>query len=549
MQKQNALKKTADQNQQPAPQGKAFIILGAALILLAIGCNVWVWQELVKNSLLDTDANRVFIWVFNIGMMALGLYVIKAKNRTIRHLIPLLLSIAFALVLFVSVDMYLGYRQLIQRNEDDKNSIRIENVHVPDDKLGWKPKPGNTGLHQTEKFDVHYILDENGYKAVNNTGTPDITIYFFGDSYTFGHGVKNDDTFANIIADNYLKDAVHVYNTGVMGYGITQMYQRFLNMQDKIEPGDIIIFTPLPEDINRNAKEFVVPAQYIFRDSLTNVEHYPYFDNGELSYITLDTLFNRFKALLFYAPFTGKNFQFIHQTLTRADTTADSVEMLNTIKSITEARGGQFILFFLPHPSELRQGRYDEDLSAFEYHDVMAFYPTDNEQVENITLPGHWNRTGHQITASAIVDTLVEKHLIDAQYLNYTYASPNQVLADQLKLLRVGQQLTSDALRLDVVWQGRPQTDRDYTVFVQLLNKDGGRVTGVDVLPQPGFSTLRPHQKVATQYAVPLPEQPGEYSLLIGLYYFDENGDIVNAGATTLDKPVIIEQKKAPAND
>jgi hypothetical protein len=90
--------------------------------------------------------------------------------------------------------------------------LHIYNVHVEDKYLGWKPKANSIGKHvYSSNFDVEYIMDENGYKKIGNTENPDHSIYFFGDSFTFGQGVSNGDTFPNIIKDRYVTEKINIY--------------------------------------------------------------------------------------------------------------------------------------------------------------------------------------------------------------------------------------------------------------------------------------------------------------------------------------------------
>jgi hypothetical protein len=67
-------------------------------------------------------------------------------------------------------------------------------------------------------------------------------------------------------------------------------------------------------------------------------------------------------------------------------------------------------------------------------------------------------------------------------------------------------------------------------------------VPGVDVLPEQGFTTLDRREMMVTQYVIPqvkaLP--PGDYTLLIGLYYFAGEA-LINAGATTLAEPYVVK--------
>ena len=80
-----------------------------------------------------------------------------------------------------------------------------------------------------------------------------------------------------------------------------------------------------------------------------------------------------------------------------------------------------------------------------------------------------------------------------------------------------------EALVVTLFWQtDQPQTV-DYTVFTQLLDGTGARVTGHDGLPVEGAaptSTWQPGQLIVDQHRLPLPTDlaPGVYHLTTGMY-------------------------------
>jgi len=325
-------------------------------------------------------------------------------------------AILFLALLFLIFDMYLGYRHLM----DLSNETSIKNVFISDAKLGWKPKPSSLGTHRlTGKFDVTYQMDVQGFKYIPNEGEPEFSIYFFGDSYTFGHGVSNKDTFPNIIANNYLDKKIHVFNAGVTSYGIVQMFQYFLNIQEKIKKNDLIIFTPISHNIRRNLKDFDSLGQFIFLKKQLNVVYYPYYEKGILKYLPLDTPLNRLKALLFYARFTGRYFQLIYKLFPRRNTTNESLEMMRIAKTITEKKGARFLLIFLPTPGECVLGRFYETLSDFDYFDIRHYFPstTNAQKIITINRDDHWNKAGHEIAAKAILSTLIEEGILDRKYI------------------------------------------------------------------------------------------------------------------------------------
>lgn len=65
------------------------------------------------------------------------------------------------------------------------------------------------------------IINADSTRLVPDTSPQDCTIALVGDSVTFGHGVKDSETWANHLARRY--PAVEILNTGVNGYNIQQV--------------------------------------------------------------------------------------------------------------------------------------------------------------------------------------------------------------------------------------------------------------------------------------------------------------------------------------
>jgi hypothetical protein len=297
---------------------------------------------------------------------------------------------------------------------------------MKDDLLGWKLKPDSRAkFGGAEGQEVEYVIDDYGFRMIENIKNPRFSIYFFGDSFTFGHGVSNKDTFPNIIKDRYLRHDINVYNAGVGAYGIVQMFQRFLNTESRIKPGDLIVFTPLSDDIQRNIRDFYFPY-YHYLSGKIPFDSYPFFDKGVIRYHTMEKNFsNTLKVLAFGAPVTGSLWHSLYKKHI-PDTTQEAIEMLEIIKKRTERKGAKFVLFFLPETGECLWGDYVVDISAFDYFDIRRFFPSDEEELDELRFSkddGHWKVRGHEIAARAIVETLRNHDILSVEDLSPRYRS------------------------------------------------------------------------------------------------------------------------------
>ncbi len=95
-----------------------------------------------------------------------------------------------------------------------------------------------------------------------------------------------------------------------------------------------------------------------------------------------------------------------------------------------------------------------------------------------------------------------------------------------------------EGVAMRLYWQALEPVGADYTAFVQLIDRQGHRVTGWDAQPLAGqypTSLWQPGEVVVDEFRLPLPESlpPGEYRLITGLYEptslarlpaFDESG-------------------------
>jgi hypothetical protein len=91
----------------------------------------------------------------------------------------------------------------------------------------------------------------------------------------------------------------------------------------------------------------------------------------------------------------------------------------------------------------------------------------------------------------------------------------------EVRLLGYAFDASQNTLRL--AWQANPRAWADYTVFVHLVDADGGRLAGVDAQPPVPTSQWVRGEVVVEERTIPAPNDlpPGDYRLAVGLYRSD----------------------------
>jgi hypothetical protein len=89
--------------------------------------------------------------------------------------------------------------------------------------LGHRYRPGSRAVHRTPEFTAEYVIDAHGRRARSTPFTPDgvdAPVLVLGDSFTFGDGNAEHDTWLRVM-ERALRErghAVEVVNAGVEGY-------------------------------------------------------------------------------------------------------------------------------------------------------------------------------------------------------------------------------------------------------------------------------------------------------------------------------------------
>ena len=137
----------------------------------------------------------------------------------------------------------------------DQKTIDHLNRYYFDATLGWDFHPGFTSQRRNSKGDIwHLTVAADGSRANSRYSLNEpIQIATYGDSFTFGDEVDDDQTW-----QYYLSDALslNIANFGVDGYGPDQMLLKYQRETWSGAPPDIVILAIYEGDLNRALTRF-----------------------------------------------------------------------------------------------------------------------------------------------------------------------------------------------------------------------------------------------------------------------------------------------------
>lgn len=130
-----------------------------------------------------------------------------------------------------------------------------------DPQLGWRLVPNWSGAHTHRDFSVRYAINALGLRAdtpspPRNSGRK-LTLAV-GDSYTFGFGVKDDETYIHLL-DALAAGGFDYLNAGIPGYSTDQ--EAILLNRDlwALAPQRVLLFVYVGNDVLDNLRD--VPLQ------------------------------------------------------------------------------------------------------------------------------------------------------------------------------------------------------------------------------------------------------------------------------------------------
>lgn len=394
----------------PRAAGRA----GVCLLGLGLLLNPWViGRALSPTGRIESAASLGTIVVMETCLVLAGSVLCRRRPLRWKALaFSLTLGVGLFLAL-VCVDAYEAYRGLNARG--GKNLV---DVHDRDPVLGWKPRPNAVARHSLGGvFDARYEIDGRGFRQVPIHDEPVAHVYFLGDSFTFGEGVSNPETYPNILAERYLTDRANVYNLGVMGYGVLQMYLRYLSVEDQVRRGDYVVMAPILDDLFRGGGSYLLDlGRGLSREEIRRLR-FPRFRNGQVEFVSFASPTGALETCYFFAKRTRALCGAIERALGLSTFQQSSIA-LQRMKERVEARGAHFILTYLPVVEEVSRGAYTFPPPG-DYWNLIPYFPADPAERSRLAFPtdGHPSVEGHRAIARALTSLVVEKHLLEPSLL------------------------------------------------------------------------------------------------------------------------------------
>ncbi|MEE2887016.1 MAG: GDSL-type esterase/lipase family protein, partial [Planctomycetota bacterium] len=138
----------------------------------------------------------------------------------------------------------------------DADSWKTRGIHRADPDLIYSLRPGAESTWKFKQFDQVVHVNSLGLRdrEVGPKHVDEVRILVLGDSMTFGHGVRNEESWPNQLEKILSADPgkrVDVINAAVKGYGTDHQYKFFRDRLVSLKP-DILVLAAYGNDLVDN---------------------------------------------------------------------------------------------------------------------------------------------------------------------------------------------------------------------------------------------------------------------------------------------------------
>lgn len=175
-----------------------------------------------------------------------------------RIFFTLLLVLSGLAVALAGGELFLRYQKQSTHGSDSMDPGLV----IYDRYLGWKLAPGWQGGHRHKDFNVRYSTNAYGFRGkFDAPGGGKVRYAVVGDSFTFGLGVNDADTYVSHL--NTTAPGGELYmNFGIPGYSTDQEYLLLRRRVFDFSPHVVVLVTYLGNDLFDNQLPFPLQADH-----------------------------------------------------------------------------------------------------------------------------------------------------------------------------------------------------------------------------------------------------------------------------------------------
>lgn len=313
--------------------GRLMVRLGLLLALLALGCHGMFPDGLGRvgtTTFVVTGGTMVLVgWCAS----RLPLSLLMMSSVSTMTLVGGVLLLRAA-----GVNIERSYYQLWSQLHGPS---RI-GIWQADSRYGFAHRPGAVGFHTFPDFKngkVKYTIDATGCRFTPAPARPKGTVLFLGCSYTFGHGVNDDECYPAILATRYWRDFI-IRNRAVMAWGTDQAYLTLEEELPSLKTGDTVIYGWISHHQVRNAER---------KSWLDHLNHFCAINGQGWK----KPLFEFQGKELLYRGVIGPEAAIPDDKMSRMHEAAISICLILGMQKLCAAKGVSFVVLLLPETEPL----------------------------------------------------------------------------------------------------------------------------------------------------------------------------------------------------
>jgi lysophospholipase L1-like esterase len=178
------------------------------------------------------------------------------KSQNLFIFLSLIISLSFSLII---AEWVLRYQRQSIEHEINTSERMEPGMILYDAQLGWKLKPYWSGKHHHYDYDVTYDIDRDGFRE-SGIRRENVDYAVVGDSFSFGLGVNDDQTFTALLNANGEEKNIF-RNYSVPGYSTDQQLLLLDRLKDKVDT-DVLLVVYLGNDIFDNTRGYPLQAEH-----------------------------------------------------------------------------------------------------------------------------------------------------------------------------------------------------------------------------------------------------------------------------------------------